>query len=80
MLINNPVPMRTKPSSVDFANLGLGDFVSVSSSLSGLTLDYAGTTTSTVNVTGASGLTSGNLMVIRANNSTSAYIGMSAEL
>ena len=80
MLINNPVPMRTKPSSVDFANLGLGDFVSVSSSLSGLTLDYAGTTTSTVNVTGASGLTSGTLMVIRANNSTSAYIGMSAEL
>jgi hypothetical protein len=80
MLINNPVPMRVAPTSLDFANLGLGDFVSVASGITGLTLDYAGKTTSTVNATGGSGLTSGTLMVIRANNSTSAYIGMSAEL
>ncbi len=80
MLINNPVPMRVAPTSLDFANLGLGDFVSVASGITGLTLDYAGKTTSTVNATGGSDLTSGTLMVIRANNSTSAYIGMSAEL
>jgi hypothetical protein len=75
------VTMRTIPSSLDYSTLTLGDGTGVTTITS---LAFVSTTLSTnavlVNAFVASGLTQFRPYYILANNSTSAYIGLNAEL
>ena len=82
-----PTAMRVTPTAIDFPTLATS-FVLIDANaggpaLSALTLSSAETTTTTgtLNATGAlATLTQFRPYVIRANNTTSAYIGWSAEL
>jgi hypothetical protein len=77
-----PVSMRTAPTSVDYSTIGLQDGVNSIVSVSSLTLTGAaqqGNNNGAVS-TAASGLTLYRFYYLIANNSTSAYIGFSAEL
>jgi hypothetical protein len=76
-----PVSMRTSPSSVDFSTLRLSDELS-GYSVTALTLNstISNRNTATLNIQVASGLTQFRFYTIQANNSTSGYIGVSAEL
>lgn len=76
----SPVNMRVVPTSVDFANLALTDNAA-NYSVTGLTINTAacspfGTTLSI----GSTGLTTARYYALIANNSSSAYLGLSAEL
>lgn len=76
----NPVFMRVAPTSIDTSSLavlnGSGSAISATSA----TLTYAGSQASGIDIGVASGLTAGQGSHITASNSTSAYIGFSAEL
>ena len=80
--VNLPVTMRVAPTSVDYSTIALQDYdgasvLSVTSlSLSGgIGKNVAGVTADV-----ASGLTTGRTCRLESNNSTSAYLGFSAEL
>jgi hypothetical protein len=76
----NPQTMRVAPTSVDYSDLQLGDDVAGPATVTSVSLD--GTTSpwqSTVIVGVASGLTQYRSYVLRSNT-TSSYIGFSAEL
>lgn len=79
--IMHPVPMRTKPSSMDYLNLNLGDTIAVSAAVTGLVLNTATSSpmASIVEAT-STGLTARHNYYLRANNSLAAYLGFSAEL
>jgi len=74
--------MRTAPSSVEYASVGLGDGVSSTAAITSLTITSGTGTTNAVllNATVASGLTQYRPYYCLANNSSSGYIGLSAEL
>jgi hypothetical protein len=74
------VTLRAAPSSVDYSTLGLDDGVNAVVAVTAF--DTAGSTATTINLraTTASGLTQYRPYRIAANNSTSAYFGVSAEL
>jgi hypothetical protein len=74
--------MRTAPSSVEYASVGLGDGVSSTAAITNLTITSGTGTTNAVllNATVASGLTQYRPYYCLANNSSSGYIGLSAEL
>jgi hypothetical protein len=83
---NFPVPMRVKPTAIDFPTVGTF-FNAIDANSSGAALTALGfdsaqctSTTGLLNATVASGLTQFRPYVIRGNNSTGAYIGWSAEL
>ena len=78
--IQCPVQMRVAPTAVEFSNLGVGDMVSVSSAITGLTLSEAGKYVTLLEGTGATGLTAGTIYAFRSNNSSSGYVALSAEL
>jgi hypothetical protein len=65
-------------SSVDFSTLGLYDTAAIQA-ISALSMSFAGINSATVSCT-STGLTTQRFYQIMANNSTSAYIGFSAEL
>ena len=76
-----PVQLRTRPTSIDFSTLSLSDgagggFVTITAA----TIDQASETIVNVSCTVASGLTQHRTYAIQANNTTSAFIGFSAEL
>ena len=80
--LNSQVTMRVAPTSVDYSTIeihlpGVADYAFTT-----LTLDSTFCTNNTAyfNVTGASGLTTSRTYELRANNSSSAYVGFSAEL
>ena len=76
-----PVTMRTEPSSVDFSTLRLEDINSAQNvTTCTLSTNSSTTNTATFDVGVASGLTAYRPYFLGANNSTSAYIGVSAEL
>jgi hypothetical protein len=76
-----PVTMRTEPSSVDFSTLRLEDINSAQNvTTCTLSTNSSTTNTATFDVGVASGLTQYRSYFLGANNSTSAYIGVSAEL
>ena len=79
ILVNNPVPMRVNATSVDYSTLTLYDQVNLVT-VTGLTIETAGTLTNNLNVTVASGLTQYRPYMLLSNNSTSGYLGFSAEL
>jgi hypothetical protein len=74
-----PVTMRTNPSAIDFSTLALTDY----NGNNAITTAVFGTNSpnmAAVTVGGTSGLTTYRPYALRANNSTSAYIGFTAEL
>jgi hypothetical protein len=81
MVIGLPATMRINPSSVDFSTIALqpigGGSITAITSVSVL----SGTQSNAAVATGvASGLSSGAVYRLLTNNSTSGYIGFSAEL
>jgi hypothetical protein len=78
--LKTPVPLRTIASSVEFSTLLISDTVN-NTAVTSVTLDTNRTAdTSVVSIGVASGLTQFRPYILRANNSTSAFIGLSAEL
>jgi hypothetical protein len=74
-----PVAMRTTPSSVDFSTLQLVDNAVSTYTVSAVTLISAGTLTAQCDFI-VSGATANRTGWARANNSSTAYLGFSAEL
>jgi hypothetical protein len=81
-LVNLPVTMRVQPTSVDFSTLRLSDGAAGNETVTALTIqsDTSHNQTMTVTADVASGLTANQNFYLYANNSTSAFIGFSAEL
>ena len=78
--IPNPVPMRIKPTAIDYANLAVTDWVSVNATFSTLAISAeSGPTCISINAN-PTGLTQYRPYALRANNNAAAYIGFSAEL
>ena len=76
-----PVTMRTRPTSIDFSTLTLDDTFSVNSAVSNAVIDSSTSGNNVVNTTcTTTGLTQGRFYYVQASNSTSAYLGFSAEL
>jgi hypothetical protein len=80
ILINLPVAMRVVPTSVDFSTLQIGDVTNTYYTVSGMSLNVSTTTTIAACDTTSSGMTGSRWAYLRANNSTSGYVGLSAEL
>ena len=78
--LTNPVPMRIGATSLDFANLMITDLVDYNLAVSAATLSNQNLQGSEILITNATGATAYRPAVLRANNSSSAYIGCSAEL
>jgi hypothetical protein len=76
----NPVTMRVAPTAVDFSTLQLTDYLGGDFTVTAAALASNGITNSAVELTVASGLTSSRPMLVRTNNSLSAYLGFTAEL
>ena len=77
--INNPITMRVAPTTIDFSTLAVSDTSTVTA-VTNLTADILSPVVSTVTASVASGITAYRPYRLLANNSTSAYIGFSAEL
>jgi hypothetical protein len=76
-----PVTMRTKPSSVDFSSLSIFDYVAASGyTISNVTINSNSSPTIAVASLTFATATSGRFIIVRGNNSASAYLGFSAEL
>ena len=76
-----PVTMRTKPSSVDFANLQTYDYVAGAAyAISNVTINSNSSPTIAVASLTFAAATAGRFIIVRGNNSSSAYLGFSAEL
>ena len=79
--IKSPVSMRTNPTSVDYANLYVGIYGAAGGgAVTSLTQLQGSRDVHLVQANVASGFTANQFYVMQANNSTSAYIGFSAEL
>ena len=76
--VQNPVPMRVAPTSIDFSTLAVTDTI-VAYSLSALSFANSGKYASSINAT-TSSLTVNRTYILVSNNSTSGYFGLSAEL
>ena len=73
--------MRTNPTSVDYANLYVGIYGAAGGgAVTSLTQLQGSRDVHLVQANVASGFTANQFYVMQANNSTSAYIGFSAEL
>ena len=77
--ITVPATMRTQPTSADFSTLQLIDSSSGAISVTAVALSFAGPSIVGFDMT-ISGGTTGRFGYIRQNNSTSGYLGVSAEL
>ena len=76
-----PVTMRTKPSSVDFANLQTFDYVAGAAyAISNVTINSNSSPSIAVASLTFATATAGRFIIVRGNNSSSAYLGFSAEL
>ena len=77
-----PVTMRTTPTAVEYSTLCLNDGANALVTVTSATLSSAdsGTNNVRVNFGVASGLTQYRFYGVVANNSTSAYLGLTAEL
>ena len=81
-IINNPVTMRVAPTSVDYSNLGASVYGSGPVAITSLSLSANETNQNAITVwgTSASGITVAKPYFIANANTTSGYIGASAEL
>jgi len=75
----NPVPMRIGGTSLDFANLMISDLVNYNLAVSAVTLSNALSLGSELLITNATGATALRPAILRANSSSAAYVGVSAE-
>jgi hypothetical protein len=80
IMINFPVPMRTSPTSIDFSTLQVND-TTVGTAVSAVAYSGSeyGTMSAVINAT-TSGMTTYRPVKLIANNSTTGYLGFSAEL
>lgn len=78
-MLTNPVTMRTNPSAIDYSTVATYDGVAITT-VTALTIGFASPTGQNLFATVASGLTQYRNYSLIAQNSTSAYIGLSAEL
>jgi hypothetical protein len=81
ILVKSPVTMRTAPSVVDYSSLAIyeGNTVTAVTSVS-LISNFQGQDTFELATSGATGLTTYRPYNLISNNSTSGYLGFSAEL
>jgi hypothetical protein len=75
-----PVEMRATPSLDTYSNLSLLNGGASNIAATAVAIGYTGTKAAGLLVTVASGLTSGQATLLTANNSTSAKLGLTAEL
>lgn len=75
----HPVTMRTAPTSVDYSTMALNDYTSTVA-ITSISIDYAGGSMTSLSCAVASGGTQYRPVQLLTNNSTSAYVGLSAEL
>jgi hypothetical protein len=81
IMINHPVTMRTVTSSADFSNLAVGRFGSPVFAVTAVALQDKTTNITLISTTNDnSSYAAGSNCSLNANNSTSAFIGLSAEL
>ena len=78
IVVQNPVPMRVKPTSFDFSTLGIYDQVTLITATNAA-IDEAGILTNNLNISVASGVTQYRPYVLYLG-SASGYLGFSAEL
>jgi hypothetical protein len=79
--IKSPVSMRVNPTSVDYSTLYIGIYGAAGGgAVTSLTQLQGSRDVHLVQANVASGFTANQFYVMQANNSTSAYIGFSAEL
>jgi hypothetical protein len=77
--VQNPVPMRVAPTSIDYSTLGVTDSLSTTAATN-VSFVNVGRYASSINITTGGGLTVGRPYIFVTNNSTSAYFGLNAEL
>jgi hypothetical protein len=83
MTVQHPVTMRAAPTTL--SNSALLTFYTGAAagnalSPTGLALNNPGTSASTLNFTVSAGLTAGQALVLQSNNTTTSFLGFSAEL
>jgi hypothetical protein len=79
VIINLPVTLRVSPTAIDYSTVRLTDQFATSPAVSALTIGETTLSTLALNAT-STGLTIARSYRLEANNSTSAYVGLSAEL
>jgi hypothetical protein len=81
IIVDNPVIMREAPTTIDSDLLSITDGVALISAVSAVTLPAAESTARTVRFNATStGMTQFRSVILRADSSTSAFLGLSAEL
>jgi hypothetical protein len=80
LIIANPVPMRAIPTSVDALTLGYQEYGGTIRAMSAITLDGSSSPTASFIYATIAGGTAGYVGRVLVNNSTSGYLGFSAEL
>lgn len=78
--VKHPVTMRTKVSSMDYSTLAFLTAAGAVTASGTLFINYGGPDLTAIASTGTSSLAAGNATGLVTNNSTSAYLGFSAEL
>jgi hypothetical protein len=80
LVIPNPVPMRVIPTSVDSSTLGFQEYGGTIRTMSAVTLDGSSSPTASLIYGTIAGSTAGFVGRVLVNNSTSGFLGFSAEL
>jgi hypothetical protein len=80
LIIPNPVPMRGIPTSVDSSTLGFQEYAGTIRTMSAVTLDGSSSPTASFIYATIAGSTAGYVGRVLVNNSTSGFLGFSAEL
>jgi len=78
--ISVPVPMRVIPTSVDSSTLAIGIPGSSAVAVTSVALSSATNVMPSISFTFATNFSANQIVMLTANNSTSAYVGFSAEL
>jgi hypothetical protein len=81
-LVQNPVPMRTAATSIDYSALGINRWGTGMFTFSGITIQTTecNTNVTTIELSGSSGLTQNGMYQFSNNNNAAGYLGLSAEL
>jgi hypothetical protein len=79
LIIPNPVPMRVIPTSVDSSTLGFQEYGGTIRTMSAVTLDGSSSPTASFIYATIAGSTAGFVGRVLVNNSTSGFLGFSAE-
>jgi hypothetical protein len=80
MMVYNPVPMRTNPSSVDYSILGITDGIAIQTAITTASLAQSTTLASQFSTGGSSGLTAYRPYFLSQQANAAGYIAMNAEL